>query len=109
MNQSINQNPKLKILFFSLLILINGIIIGILICRNLHKEQPNIVYDINHISDSINAANAKIDTNITKQETIIIHEKIKLKEIFTNIDSISYDSAFRYWANEARYYKPLFD
>jgi hypothetical protein len=91
------------------MISICGIIIGVLLCRNSHKEQPNIIYDTNHIADSINVANAKLDTNIIKQETIIIYEKAKLKEKFIFIDSLSYDSAYGYWTNEAFRYKPLFN
>lgn len=105
MNQS--TSPKARILFFSIVIFINGVIIGVLLCRNNHKEQPSVVYDINDIADSINAANAKIDTNITKQEIIIKYEKGKIIERYFDVDSLSYDSLFKLWTESAQQYKPL--
>ena len=84
-----------------------GIITGILICRNNHKPEVAVVYDITHIADSVLAANKHSDTIIKELKGEIIYEKGKLKEIFIAIDSLSYDSSFKLWEQSARLYKPF--
>ncbi len=101
-----NPNPKFKILYFSLFFLI-GVAVGVLICRNNHKDQPSVVYDINDIADSINAANNHSDTVIKELKGEIKYEKGKLIEKFIAIDSLSFDSSYKLWQQSARQYKPF--
>lgn len=102
-----SQSPTTKILCFSILLFINGIIAGILFCNYNHKEHPSVVYDIQDIADSINAANSHSDTVIKELKGEIKYEKGKLIEKFIAIDSLSFDSSYKLWEQSARQYKPF--
>jgi hypothetical protein len=92
----------------TLTVIILSFIGGYFTCKSLHEEPKEVVYDINHIADSVIAANKHSDTVIIKLESKIKHEKGKLIETFIAIDSLSFDSAYWLWSIESRLYKPIY-
>ena len=91
-----------------------AIITAIAICLIVYYNTKDEVVVSNrdvyeHLRDSFAALEREHDSIFVKQDTFIYYEKIKFKTKIIAIDSLSFDSLFKLWTEQARQYKPLFD
>lgn len=71
-----------------------------------HDQDLPVVPDRSKLYDSAKKEIAKNKIEYAKQDTIIYTVRIDLRNRFIAIDSLSYDSAYLLWTDEARQYEP---